>query len=225
MDEPVGDVLQRELLATGPEVALSVPITLEVAVDGAHQSEASNVELPVLVQKRLLNVLLDDVRSLGTIHNSILDEVLDVVQVFTHLDTAATVGVLSWFHDPELFAELAQRVQDGLLVWVKRLMIQLLELEELRIVQTLLDMESKWQMVVVLFADGLVIYFHIIKDGFLVGQMVVILHLGVHQATMRCMVLLLLLFLLVTFLATASNPVLLSTVAGSSTVLLPHDQL
>lgn len=50
---------------------------------------------------------------------------------------------------------------------------------ELRIVEAFFDMVSQRQVLVVLFSNGLIVYFHIIIDSLLVAQMIVILHFTV----------------------------------------------
>ena len=106
MNKPVGDILESELTATGPQVAIGVPVALKVAVDCGHQSEAPDVKLSVLVKKRLFDVLLNDVTSLYTIDSSVLYKSLNMIQVFAHLNSTSSVGILSRFNDPELFSKL-----------------------------------------------------------------------------------------------------------------------
>lgn len=83
-----------------------VPVALQVTIDGAHKGEDSNVELSILVQQWLLDVLLNNVTSLVSIMVSILDQVLDVVQILYNCYTTSSVGILSWLHDPELSPQL-----------------------------------------------------------------------------------------------------------------------
>ena len=73
MDVTVWDILKGKLSAACSEVTITVPVALQVSIYGAHQSKTSNVELSVLVEKRLLNVLLYDVRSSVAIDVNILD--------------------------------------------------------------------------------------------------------------------------------------------------------
>jgi hypothetical protein len=63
MNHPVFVILRCVLSGTSPQVALLVPVALEVAVDGGGESEASDVELAVLVEEGLFNVFLNDVGS------------------------------------------------------------------------------------------------------------------------------------------------------------------
>ena len=105
----VGAVLETKLAAAGPEVALSVPVALQVAIDGAHKGEAADVELPALVQERLLDVLLDYVTPFDAVDIRIGHQTLYLVQITAHLDAKASVGVLSRLDDPEVPPELGKR--------------------------------------------------------------------------------------------------------------------
>ena len=79
MHKPIGDILERKLPTTGPEVAIGIPVALQVAIDRAHQCKAPDVELTVLVQQRLLDILLYDVGPLHTVYCHVLDKALDVI--------------------------------------------------------------------------------------------------------------------------------------------------
>ena len=62
-------------------------------------------------------------------------------------------------------------------------------------------MVSERQALPVVSAYSLVIDFHVVIDGFLIAQVVVVLHLGVHDAAVGSVILLLLFFLLLPLLA------------------------
>ena len=102
MHVSVRNVFKRKLFAAGSKVALLVPVTLQVAVDRAHHSERSDVELSTLVKEWFLDVLLHDVRPLVAVHVRVLDEALDVVQFLAHLDATPSVRVFSWLDDPNV---------------------------------------------------------------------------------------------------------------------------
>jgi hypothetical protein len=168
MDKPVGNILKSELTATCPQIAIGVPIALEITIYGRHQSKTPDIKLTVFVEKRLLDILLDDVTPFNTIHSRVLYQSLDVIKIFAHLYSTAPVGVLSRLDDPQLLSKLGQLVKNCGLARIRSVVIELLELEELRIAQTLLDMESKRQALEVITSNCLVIHFHVIVDGFLV---------------------------------------------------------
>ena len=106
MNVSVRNVLERKLLAAGSEVAICVPVALQVSVYGAHHGECSNIKLASLVEEWLLDVLLHDIGPFVAVDVRVLDQALDVVQVATHLDAAASVGVLSRFDDPNVLTLL-----------------------------------------------------------------------------------------------------------------------
>ena len=79
MNIPVGDILEGELTATRPEIAISIPIALQISIYCCHKSKAPDIKLSVLVEKRLLNILLNDVTSLHTIDCLVLYESLNMI--------------------------------------------------------------------------------------------------------------------------------------------------
>lgn len=100
-------------------------------------------------------------------------------------------------------------------------MVKLLEFEELGIVEAFLDVERERQVMMILFANGLVVHLHVVEDGLLVAEMVVVLHLGVDEQAVRGWVLLLLLWLLA-FLASSPEgaAVFRCAAVGSCRILL-----
>ena len=142
MDESVGHILERELSAACPEIAIGIPIALQVAVDCAHHCECPDVELPVLVQQRLLDVLLDYVGPPVAIYIDILDQALDVVELLAHLYATTSVCVLTWFNYPQALAKLGHAIKNGAFVWILSIMEELLKLQECWVIEPLLDMEG-----------------------------------------------------------------------------------
>ena len=69
----VGHVFQSELATACSEVSLCVPVALQISADGTHHSETTDVELPVLVQQRLFDVFLYDIRPFVAIHICVLN--------------------------------------------------------------------------------------------------------------------------------------------------------
>ena len=92
-----------------------------------------------------------------------------MIQIFADLNTTAPVGVLTWLDDPELLAKLWQLIKDSRFVGISGIIIELLKLQELRIIQPLLDVVSEWQALPVVSANGLIIDFHVVIDGFLIA--------------------------------------------------------
>ena len=76
---------------------------------------------------------MDDVTPFNTIHSSVLYQSLDVIKIFAHLYSTAPVGVLSRLDDPQLLSKLGQLVKNCGLARIRSVVIELLELKELRI--------------------------------------------------------------------------------------------
>lgn len=73
MHVSVRHIFDCELTTASTEVTFLIPVPLQVSIDSAHHCEGSNVKLSVLVQKRLLDVLLNDVTPLVPIKVCILN--------------------------------------------------------------------------------------------------------------------------------------------------------
>ena len=101
MNHAVRRILEIILATARPQVAILVPVALQVSIICRHQREASNIELAIFVKQGLLDVFLDDVTAFVTVDLLGLNERLDVVEVTTHLDAAAPVRVLARLHNPE----------------------------------------------------------------------------------------------------------------------------
>lgn len=53
---------QSKLLARGSDVAILVPVRLKIAIDAGEKHIHPDVELPFLVEERVVDVLLDNIR-------------------------------------------------------------------------------------------------------------------------------------------------------------------
>lgn len=115
------------------------------------------------------------------------------------MNAASSIRVFSWFDDPQVPSELWKIIKNGFFAWLLKVIEQLLKLQKLRVVQTFLDVESERHKIVVLFADGLVIDLHIVKNGFFVTQVIVVFHLGISQQVVRGNVLFLFVVLILFF--------------------------
>ena len=73
MNHAVRGVLEVVLPATCPKVSVGVPVSLQVSIHSCGHSIASNVELSILVKKRLLNVFLDNITASMTVNLLCLD--------------------------------------------------------------------------------------------------------------------------------------------------------
>ena len=98
-----------------------------------------------------------------------------MIEVLAHLNATASIRILAWFDDPEALSQLGRGVQQRLLDAVLSIMEELLEFEELRIVEALLDVECERQRVeniLILAAIGVIVP-HIQEQCFLVVEMLV----------------------------------------------------
>lgn len=102
MNKSISNILKIEVLATSPKVALIVPIALEVAINSSQQSVASNVKLSVLVEERLLNVFLDNVRPLLSVDIGVRYNLLNLREFPANLNATASIGVFSRLDYPNL---------------------------------------------------------------------------------------------------------------------------
>jgi len=162
---------------------------LQITIDGAHQGKATNIELPALVEQGLFYIFLNYIGTLVPIHIRILNQSLDVVEVFAHLNATAPVGIFSWLDNPKALSKLREPIENGLLRGILGISEQLLELYELRVIESLFNVESNGKLLVVLLTSRLVIYLHVVINSFLVAQVVVILHLAVLQKTVGSVIL------------------------------------
>ena len=101
MNHAVCCVLKVVFPATCPKVSVSVPVSLQVAIHSCGHSIASNIELSVLIKKRLLNIFLDDITASMAVNLLCLNERSDVIEVTANLNSTATICVLTRLDDPE----------------------------------------------------------------------------------------------------------------------------
>lgn len=101
MNHPVCRVFEIVLTAARPQVSVRVPVGLQISIDCRAGRETPDIELPIFVEERLLDVLLDDVAAPMSVNHVSLDETLDMIEVAAHLDTTASICILSWLHNPK----------------------------------------------------------------------------------------------------------------------------
>lgn len=174
-----------------------VPVSLQIAVDRGGERETADVELSVFVEQRSLDILLNDVGPFEPVDSCVLNQALNVLKILAHSDAAAPVGVLAWLYDPELLAKLRDAVEDGLAARLEGLFEELLKLEVGGVVQAVLNVESERDLLMVFFAQSLIVNFHVVVNGLLVAEVVVVLHFGVRQQVVGGQVFFFLLFLFV----------------------------
>lgn len=109
MDQSVSHVLQVEIFAARAQITLIIPVTLQVTVNCCHQSVRADVKLPVLIQKRLFYVLLDNVGSLLSIEVCVRYNFFDLRKFSTHLDATPSIRVFARLDYPNLLAQFLKR--------------------------------------------------------------------------------------------------------------------
>ena len=104
-----------------------------------------------------------------------------MIEVLAHLNATASIRILAWLDDPEVLSKLGHSVQYCLFAWILSIMEELLEFEELRIVEALLDVVCERQILVILLAYCLVVHLHIVVYCLFVAQVVIIFHFAILQ--------------------------------------------
>lgn len=128
-----------------------------------------------------------------------------MIEILAYLNATASIRILAWFDDPEALSQLGRAVQYWDWLSILSIMEDLLELEELRIVEALLDVECERQMAVILESYCLVVHLHIVVYCLFVAQVVIIFHFAIRYRAMRGHILLLLLLLLFGFLSSTND--------------------
>ena len=106
-------------------------------------------------QQWVVDILLHN--ACAPCRTSILcDDALKFAPILGHLNANTAVGAFARFCDPDI-------------VRVTMLLIVLPESKEVGIIEALLDVESYWERVERILANGLIIVLHIYKEGFLVA--------------------------------------------------------
>lgn len=89
MNKFVIDVLEGVLLTGCPQVAVLVPVTLEIAVNAGEQDKHADVEFPLVVKIGVFHVFLDDhgsvARALGP------QQVPDLFEAFDYRYSIASI--------------------------------------------------------------------------------------------------------------------------------------
>ena len=83
------------------KVALFVQISLEVSVLSRHQSKCTNVKLTAVDEERVVDVLLKDASPLNPI-SSIFYYILNLLKLFSDLNSLPLIRVFTWFDDPNV---------------------------------------------------------------------------------------------------------------------------
>lgn len=101
MNEPVLEVLERELLGAGADIPFLVPVSLVDALHRGYQHVAPDIEFPLIIQERH-QVTLHNVGSMLAIWPipTALHHFRYLLDVVEHLDPVSLVRVFARLHYP-----------------------------------------------------------------------------------------------------------------------------
>jgi len=117
-----------------------------------------------------------------------------VVQVTANLDAAPSIRILSRLYDPEVVPILGELLQH---LVVARIVVSFHEFQELSVVLALLYVVGQRDRVKGVLADRLVVYLHVVVDGFFVAKVEVVFLVVRRYHVVRSWILFLLLLLVV----------------------------
>ena len=186
VDELIADVVEVEVVGGGADVALAEPVGAHEAVQAGDQHVVADVELPPLVQQRVLDVLLDDVGLVVAVLVLLLllEDVVQLVDLLNHHDAVAAVRQLPRLHDPDVL----QPPPPLLLLRPLLLVLLALDLLELLgephvfgVVHSFLDVEGERDDLEDVLLAQLVVALEVVVEGLLVADEVVELQVVVHQ--------------------------------------------
>ena len=60
MDKPIIQIFESVLFAGGPGISILIPVPLHAAINTSYQHKHPDVKFPLVVEKRVLHVLLDN---------------------------------------------------------------------------------------------------------------------------------------------------------------------
>jgi hypothetical protein len=119
MYQSILHIFQVILTTTRPEVAILIKIALQISVYTCGHRVAPNVEFSLLVEQGTLTVLLDDVAAFFAVYMRIANDLLDLAQFSADSDATASIRVLAWLHNPQLFTHAGVLGQVLVLEWFR----------------------------------------------------------------------------------------------------------
>ena len=177
MDEQVVALLECELGGRGSNVAFRIPVGFDDAVEASDEHVVADIELPALVQQRLLYVLLQDEGSDIAVVALLfaLQPDQDIVERIANTDPVSSIAELPGLDDPDILL-----VAPSLLVLLQ-LRVVVEEQFVLGIVNALDDVEGEWQGLKDVHLLQFVVLPHVVEEGLLVANEIVLLEVIVHQ--------------------------------------------
>ena len=85
-------------------VALSVPVSLQYAINTCNHHVMPYIEFTLVVEKRFFNIFLNNVGSVGSIRTFLflLYDALYLLQGFADLYPVPSIWILAWLHNPHV---------------------------------------------------------------------------------------------------------------------------
>ena len=165
MNQSILHVLHIVFSACCAQVAVIVEIALDISIYAGGHREKANIKLSALVQERPLTILLDDKRPFLAVYHIVLNDCLNLRKFAANSDSTASIGILAWFHNPELFSHSGEPMQGVALLWV---IVTIFEFVEGMVCYAFFDVKSQRHIIEWTLPNSLVIDFHIVVDGLLV---------------------------------------------------------
>ena len=118
VDEHISDVFKGVLATTRANVSILVAVPLQTPVDAGKKAEASEVELALMDQQRVVDIFLNYESTVTILLGWATDDLLDFTDSFDHCDTNTSVRILARLDNPSVLwrPKLSLNLLDGLLI-------------------------------------------------------------------------------------------------------------
>lgn len=99
--EPIGNGV---LIGSSPNVTELTPVAFHMAIDTGDEHVMPDIKFPPVVEKRLLDILLNNVSAIASIiqFHFVLQYSLDFLKGMADRDPIASVGQFSRLYDPDI---------------------------------------------------------------------------------------------------------------------------
>mmetsp|Transcript_16202 Transcript_16202/g.21930 ORF Transcript_16202/g.21930 Transcript_16202/m.21930 type:complete len:233 (-) Transcript_16202:1376-2074(-) len=96
----ISDIIKGVFTTARPDVSILVAVPFQTAIDAGKEAEASEVELTLMDQKRVVDILLNDESAITFFPHRSPNYLLYFSQCFDDSDTDTAISVFTRFHDP-----------------------------------------------------------------------------------------------------------------------------
>lgn len=186
VDHFVADVVEVEVIGGSADVAFAEPVGSHDAVQPGDEHVVPDVELPALVEQRILNVLLHDVGFViaVVVLLLLLEDVVELVDLVNHHNAVAAVRQLARLHYPDVLQLLLPFLVLRLplpVLFALDLLELLGEPHVLGIVHSFLYVEGKRNDFEHIFLAQFVVSFEVVIECLFVADEVIVLQMVVHH--------------------------------------------